>query len=435
MVRAAVRNRLVAACLLMLTAPLLILAYTQNVRLGFVLETNSAGLTALSLVRDGDFGIEEFFPPYIPHDVGYAARWRGKTLYSIEPVASSLTFTPFFLPYRNAEPRFWRPERINNLVAAQVAVLTVIVIGWWLLSIATVPRALVATGIFALATSHRTISGAGLWQHTSGGLWLAVGLFAWSHARRWPALFPVAGAALALATACRPIFVAVPILAALDAWFLARTSRKTFLSTSVLVVSIGSLALYANWHFHGSLVGGRIDLVRNPTMFHSVKTYFHFSPVHLLGLLTSPSRGLFVYSPVLLFAVPGLMRSLRKPTPEGLRLITIAGILTFLLYGFISTWWAGSVFGPRYMTDLLPFFALWLTLTPIPAKGRPVLAVCFAAALAWSLWVQQLGENTYPCNWNHTPVLVDRAPQRVWDWRDSQIARCAGWVKPPPTLY
>ena len=37
--------------------------------------------------------------------------------------------------------------------------------------------------------------------------------------------------------------------------------------------------------------------------------------------------------------------------------------LVFGFYAVVETWWGGFVFGPRYMTDLLPFFALWLALT------------------------------------------------------------------------
>jgi len=72
----------------------------------------------------------------------------------------------------------------------------------------------------------------------------------------------------------------------------------------------------------------------------------------------------------------------------------------------------------------LPYFALWLALTPLPRRGRVVAAVLFTAALFWSIWVQQLGAWTYPCaSWNGTPS-VDKHPERLWSLRDTQIARC-----------
>jgi hypothetical protein len=58
-----------------------------------------------------------------------------------------------------------------------------------------------------------------------------------------------------------------------------------------------------------------------------------------------------------------------------------------------------------------------------PDGVRRALAVSCVA----SVWVQHLGATRFPCSWNKSPVHVDRAPERVWSWSDTQIARCAGW--------
>jgi len=102
----------------------------------------------------------------------------------------------------------------------------------------------------------------------------------------------------------------------------------------------------------------------------------------------------------------------------------LLGVTTFVLYGFITTWWGGWVFGPRYMTDLLPFMALWLVRTPLPRRARPAVALAFVAALAWSLWVPELGVRSYPCGWDAHPANIDRAPERLWRLHDTEIARC-----------
>jgi hypothetical protein len=410
----------------------LVPVYVMNDRVPAALETTSAGYTARSLLRDGDLDVKEFFPRAVrrgpEHGVGYAFRWREGALYAIEPVASSLTFVPFLLLQRGAQARPpLVPDPVNQRVAAQVASLTAAVLVVWLLTVTTLPRALLAAGVVALATSHWTVVGTELWQHTSGTLWLSIGLFAWWHAPRRPWLYPWAGAALALATACRPVLVAVPLALLVDVGRVTRPARGLVAASVLVVAGIGGLALFGNWALHGSLLGGRVDLVRDPGHLHAIDAYFRFSPVHWAGLLASPSRGLFVFSPVLLFGLPGLVRCLRGGCGSVARLASASALASFGLYGFVATWWAGSVFGPRYMTDLLPFFALWLAVTPLTRKGAPVLGLLFAAALAWSLWVQYLGATAYPCGWNRTPVMLDAAPERVWSWWDSQIARCAGW--------
>ncbi len=89
-----------------------------------------------------------------------------------------------------------------------------------------------------------------------------------------------------------------------------------------------------------------------------------FTPNILLGLyklLFSPLRGLFVYSPVLVLAVPGWWR-LRKTRPAESWLIAgIVGI-TVLLF---SAWASGEglSWGSRFMIPIVPF--LVLSATPI----------------------------------------------------------------------
>jgi len=118
------------------------------------------------------------------------------------------------------------------------------------------------------------------------------------------------------------------------------------------------------------------------------------------------------------------------PAPT-LRWIGISGILIFLLYGFIATWWGGWVFGPRYMADVMPFFALWLALTPFPGRKRPLLATLFAASIVWSIAVQELGVRTYPCGWNDSPGNIDLTPKRLWSLRDTEISRCLARLTSP----
>jgi hypothetical protein len=410
---------------LLALAPFLAQFYAQNARLGTVPETVSAGVTAHALVHAGSVDVAPYYPQKdFPAGPLYGVRPEGARLYSIEPLASSLTFAPLFLPYRNLPAEGFRVRwNLFLTVAARLTALTVLLLAAWLLTLVSVPRALGVTAVIALATSMRTIDAAGLWQHTSAAPWLVAGLALWSCASRRPQWYPLAGALLALATACRPILLPAALLVVWSAWRDGR-GRATTLVTAAAVAAIGGLALFGNWYLHGSLLGGRASIVTSIAHTHAVAGYFRFSPWNLIGLLVAPSRGLFVYSPVLLFALPGLARSLAASAPAVERRMSAAGMLVFLLYGFIATWWGGWGFGPRYMTDLLPFFALWLARAPLPRRGAPIAAVAFAAALLWSLWVQELGVRSYPCGWDPFPINVDQAPIRLWSWHDTEIARC-----------
>ena len=416
-------RRFTALAILVLAAPWIVRFYARNERLGTVPETIAAGVTAFAIVDGGTLDLTDYFPRDTERpDIHYAVRFTPAGAYGIEPVASSLTFAPFFLPYRGTGSIHMQ-WRLFHRIAARVTTLTVLVLALWLLQITTLPRALLVTAIIALATSIRTINAGGLWQHTSADLWAVTGLALWTGTARRPGLYPLAGVALALATACRPIFVPCAVLVA---WAALRDGRRSSAgpATAALVVAIGGLALFANWWLHGSLLGGRASIVEDISRTHGVPSYFHFTPWTWVGLLAAPSRGLFVYSPVLLFGLPGLVRTLRASSPSAERLVTVAGILVFVLYGFVATWWGGWLFGPRHMTDMLPFFALWLARTPLPARGRVPLALLFVAAFAWSIAVFELGVRAYPCGWDARPINVDQAPDRLWSLHDTELSRC-----------
>jgi len=84
-------------------------------------------------------------------------------------------------------------------------------------------------------------------------------------------------------------------------------------------------------------------------------------------ILIHPAIGLFWQSPVLIFAVAGLVIMLRRKEsrPEAL-----AAVSSFLALVLINSghymWWGGDSFGPRHLIPALPF--LGLTLAFIPGK-------------------------------------------------------------------
>jgi hypothetical protein len=77
----------------------------------------------------------------------------------------------------------------------------------------------------------------------------------------------------------------------------------------------------------------------------------------IAGLLVSPGRGLFLYAPVLLIAIPAAPTFLRHHRVEAA--LAVAVILAhLLLYGKWFMWHGGYAWGPRFMVATLPFFVL-----------------------------------------------------------------------------
>jgi hypothetical protein len=101
-------------------------------------------------------------------------------------------------------------------------------------------------------------------------------------------------------------------------------------------------------------------------------------PGAALKLLFGTRRGLFLTSPVLLFALGGAVGALRRR-----RTVWAAGF-SLLVFGFylvmnssFEHWHAGYALGPRYLTPALPLLGLWLALAfaKLPRAALAVAAI------------------------------------------------------------
>lgn len=74
----------------------------------------------------------------------------------------------------------------------------------------------------------------------------------------------------------------------------------------------------------------------------------------LYGLLLSPFRGLFWFSPVLLAALPGTLYTWRRD--RGLAMMAWGVVLVYLIpFSMWWMWWGGFAWGPRFLLPVVPF--------------------------------------------------------------------------------
>ena len=81
----------------------------------------------------------------------------------------------------------------------------------------------------------------------------------------------------------------------------------------------------------------------------------------LIGQWLSPSRGLFVFSPILLLAIGGVVLKIRRQQwqPLDTLLISIIG-LHWIVISLWCNWWVGVSFGPRIWSDMLPYLVYFI---------------------------------------------------------------------------
>jgi hypothetical protein len=155
----------------------------------------------------------------------------------------------------------------------------------------------------------------------------------------------------------------------------------------------------------------------------------------LPGHLISPSRGLFIYVPVLIFVVYLL---LRYHATSRLRLIILAVgtvVVHLVAISLLPSWHGGHCYGPRYSTDLVPWFALlamlgvearlrWREQNPQQDGGLRVRMEWIVALLLLGCSVMLNGIGAFSDEvwwWNGRPSNIDHDLKRLWDWRHPQF--------------
>jgi hypothetical protein len=289
------------------------------------------------------------------------------------------------------------------LVAASAVVIYFTALRW-------APRwaAVVLMLLYGLGTAVWSTSSQTLWQHASAGLFVTSAVALLLTRSRDPGVRRacVAGLLLGLATVCRPTIALVAIVAA---GYLALHDRRAFLGLVAGGLPIALLLAAYNHHYLGSVLAfGQTEASRQIAQWKTGSPELWQTPLHvgLAGVLLSPSRGLFVFSPWLALAVVGSVAAWRRAELAPFRWITVATAALLLVESAWFDWWGGWSFGYRRVVDLVPL----LTILSIPVLAetathrvaRPLLAV----AAAWSIAVQVLGAFAYDLDgWNARRML------------------------------
>lgn len=401
------------------------LVYLTSLRCSPSWDTIPARLLPFSVLREGNLDLNEF--RWLESSEGmpyFLQRTRDGKLVSKYPVAAPLLATPVALPalwwlrhhgVSDTDVRF----RLATVVVERVAAALIVAasVGLLFLALCSVTTsttvAAAMTLAYGLGSNTWSTSSQALWQHGVAELSLAgLSLFLLRKDTRTTAV--VASIFAALGVLARPTMAVFAVLATVFVWRERRQRLAAFLGLPV--GGVVCLVLY-NVRSVGSALGGYTGV-----------TFVAPSLVRLLGLLISPNRGLFIFTPAAALAVPGLLgwRSHRAAWIPYLAAGTIAYLL---LYSSYVGWWGGHTYGPRFLIDVFP--ALVLCAVPTVERlarrrsGRAALVAC----AAWGVGVQAVGAYCDVDAWNHVPVSIDKQSERAWDWNDPQIVRAlqGGW--------
>jgi hypothetical protein len=337
----------------------------------------------------------------------WMVRLSGGHVISLYPVVVPVLIAPLYVPavaYLHREGwsdlRMDRIARVmEKLTASLIASLSVALLYLLLRRRVAASIALLLTVAYAFGTTTWMISSQALWQHGMAQLLVTSALLLLTGpctARRAVAVGLLCG----LIAANRPPDAI--LAAALAVYGVVWAGRRRAVLLAAAAALPISLVLVYNLGVAGNLAGG-----------YGLKGKAEFLQHDLLagigGVLFSPARGLFVFSPFLLFVVLA-WRHVREERLLTLA-ITVAVVLQVLLYAK-ADWRGGTSWGPRYMTDLLPLL-MWM-LAPVVAALRSIGRAAFLFTVGIAVVIEAIGAFCY----TSATDTVD-SMSAAWRWRNA----------------
>ncbi len=388
--------------------------------------------TAMSIIKQGNTDLDEYTEITSKTDLEYTLETIGGHVYTTYPVGVSLVAVPFVFVLDQLSARIWafdlneyirhtHPQGLELLIASFIVALTTVFVYKIARLFLNRRYSLWVAFVFAFCTSAWSTASRALWQHGPSMLMLAISLYLILLARDRPGLIQFASIPLVFSYVIRPTNSISIVLLTVFVFVQYRRYFVRYLLWAMAIAVPFVLFNLSVYHFPLS------------TYYRSYQEFSTstFSQA-LAGNLISPSRGLFVFSPVLLFSVWGILIKIRQKRVLDYFLV---GILA-LHWITISTWfmwWGGWSFGPRIFTDMIPYWVYFLipAVAQIPILRGPrktAVVSMMLCSIAVSFFVHYRGANaTQVMAWNSQPVYVDVRPSRVWNWQDAQFLRGIKW--------
>ncbi|MCU1264679.1 MAG: putative rane protein [Acidobacteria bacterium] len=442
------QNRHVIAVIIFLLAFLIF----KSSRLHPINDSKYSMMVSQCLLDHHSFRLDHYavprLPPlargdYVQNGDIYQIEQVGPHLYYFFPPGSSVLSTPFVLLANAFGISTVKPDnsfnlagetKIESLLAAfLMAVLTAI---FFYLAQLLLPLrySLLVTLGGALGTQIWSTASRAMFTDTWAVLLLSLVIFSLlAHEAKKSRLRPVLLASLlAWAYLVYPSY-AVHVLA-ISFYLLFVLNRRQVIAYVVTGFAwAAGLVIYSRHNF-GQLL---------PNYFRPGRLLFGKFWTALPGNLISPSRGLLIFVPAVIFVLYLLLRFRRQlPHPRLVVLAMAAMVSQLIVISGFDHWWGGHSYGPRLMTAFVPWLvllsilglsALLETRAGAPAIGRFELVMTQAVGLVLlcaGIFIHARGAISPATSiWNSLPENVDLKPERIWDWRQPQFL--AGLIPPP----
>lgn len=397
--------------------------------------------TAKSLIQEGNFNLDEY-RTVLEKMPAYGVSEAHGHIIQYFPLANAILAVPFLilieefptaslrlmpgLEEKRSERILQREaidvlhpnlrHRIERAIASFFVALTTLVIFLSACRLGSCFCAMLIALTFAFASPAWSTASRALWQHAPSMLAIAVSVYCLIRARvdneNW-AIWT--GPLAVLGYIIRPTN---SILVLAIALYVSLRHRRMIIRAALLGGIVGVCFVVMNLH----VTGAPLAPYFLPSRVGNTSDIWNALAAHFV----SPSRGLFVFSPIFLLSVVGGFIACRDKEWRGLYVLMIGSILLhWITISTFPVWWGGHGYGPRLFTDMSVYFAFLLlpVVSVIEEKRHFLLAGAFLILFSASAWIHYRGA-TRPATlaWNYQPSQYDLR-ERAWDWKDPQFLR------------
>jgi hypothetical protein len=403
-----------------------LLVYNANFRSISAGDTYPARYQPFGILRYGSLTLDPILSLVRQRRTPVEAYWirpgRDGRAVSLYPVVLPVLISPLYVPAAlSLRSQGWPEESLERtaivmekLTASLLAATSAALLFLLLRRRASQRLALLLTLVYAFGTTTWMISSQALWQHGLAEL-LIVSALLLITGPATPLRVVAAGVILALVAANRPPDALLAAGMGVHGLFWARRRAPLLVAAALIpagLVLAYNLVLAGHWAGGYGIAAGADDWMKGGRGF-----FRNDLLAGLAGLLFSPSRGLFVFSPFLLF-VPLVWRRVWADT-DNRRLTAALGIAIALQLAVYAKadWIRSASWGPRWLTDLLPIL-FWM-LPPVVASLRGASRLLFACGCGAAIVIEAIGAFWY-MNVSDDAIMTAPSPkQAAWDIRNA----------------
>ncbi len=363
---------------------------------------------------------------YKDENYGSAIHKKNEHYYYYFPIGTSISSIPFVWLATKVLNKDMNNRQHDAVAQKHIAGIVSVLIFLLLFLISKMyfgPSASIFIGfVFWMGTSLSSTLGQALWSHDFATLYTLLSIFLMLKIVKenkelyWMPL----GTVLFMAYLTRPTMSLLTIAVVLYIFF----NHKKLISikiTSLVALFLGIFVLFSLSEFNQLLPDYYM-----PKRLSASETFW----TAIYGNLLSPSRGLFIFSPIFLVLLLNIKSTYKVLKENKTLLIFVIWIIVHLIIiSKFPHWWAGHSYGPRFMIDILPaiFLIFVIVLSNTYERGTKIgkiyVTLLLLITVPLSIYFNSIQGlyNVYAgSKWNGDPD-IDRHPEYLFNWEYPQF--------------